>query len=272
MPLYANIGGSRKEINSLYANIDGAQKTMSAMYTNIDGAQKQIFSNQKSVKLATLTAGQSFYITDSEGFSEYKVLGLSKNETISSNPTCILAYRVNALSYDILDIVKNCATKWGEIYDGYAELPIDLEKNGLNGYINWARDVAYSYRMYTYHGYNGLSAEGYVFLGREDLVKDNTPYYGTLTFDQFGTNYRKDVVKTRYSSDVPCYYNRNYYEPGENVDWTTLYYSKSGNKENECYFHEDKTTGTKTFSSFPSSLYFRPHLVFRDQTVIITTS
>ena len=42
MGVYANIGGSSKQISSIYDNIDGTSKKLSALYANINGSKKNI--------------------------------------------------------------------------------------------------------------------------------------------------------------------------------------------------------------------------------------
>ena len=47
MPIYANIGGSSKQLTYYYANVGGTNKALSTVYSNIGGSNKIIFEGKK---------------------------------------------------------------------------------------------------------------------------------------------------------------------------------------------------------------------------------
>ena len=286
MPLYTNIGGTRKEITSIYPNVGGARKSMSAMYANIDGAQKQIFTNQKTVKLSTLSAGDSFYLTDSEGFSEYKLIKKAIDYTSGDDKpiNVILAMRVNALNVNIANTVKKIWSKYnGDYY-------ITEAINNVSAVRTYGTSVSsYFYSLYqvegnavsaTYHSGPPWTSSFRVFLGHECLINRNSSsgysvrelYFYRPWYNEFPT----DIVNTKSLSNVNCYYNSN--ERGSvsgDYDYTFYkYYVYNGSmKTISC--DGTSTNGidyTYTPHSYPSSLYFRPHVIFaanKEATILI---
>lgn len=293
MPLYTNIGGTRKELTSLYPNIGGARKSMAAMYANIDGAQKQIFTNQKTVQLSTLSAGDSFYLTDSEGFSEYKLLKKATDYTNgTSNPvSVIMAMRVNALDVNILSAIRT--DDFNHTYGVYyGDADITMAVNNLSAVSTYGSSVgSYMYNMFIpnqdgeyifYPGNYNHSAR--VFLGTERLINFNFTTENNsrdLTFYSPSlSSYPNDVVNTKSKTDVYCYYNHN--SEVDFSDSTCLdyryykYFVHSGTRSNaytRAYSSDVSAPSyTITHHSYPSSVYFRPHVIFaanKEVTILI---
>lgn len=291
MPLYTNIGGTRKELTSIYPNIGGARKSMAAMYANIDGAQKQIFTNRKTVQLSTLSAGDSFYLTDSEGFSEYKLIKKATDYTNgTSNPiSVIMAMRVNALDVDILSAVKEIEAV------NYGDVDVAQAVNSLSAVKTYKNSVgSYMYNMYIptegatvnngtwiLPSYNAVG----VFLGLEYLANYNiydsdATHYGLYFYTAAGNGTPSDIVNTKSKSDVYCYYNsnersdnsgssdldywyyKNFWHSGKFVSATRRKYSPTG----------DTSSYIIEYYSLPSALYFRPHVIFaanKEVTILI---
>lgn len=291
MPLYTNIGGTRKEITSLYPNIGGARKSMAAMYANIDGAQKQIFTNQKTVQLSTLSAGDSFYLTDSEGFSEYKLIKKATDYTSgSSSPiSVVMAVRVNALDVNILSAVKTSDSDQ-PVY--YGAPVITLAVNKLSAVSTYKNSInPYTYNMFIpnedgnyifYPGNYNYSAR--VFLGTERLINFNIATENMsrdLTFYSPSlSSYPNDVANTKSKSDVYCYYNHNTkvdFSDSTCLDYRYYrYFVHSGTRSNAYtrVYSSDVYAPSYTYThhGYPSSLYFRPHVIFaanKEVTILI---
>lgn len=293
MPLYTNIGGTRKELTSIYPNVGGARKSMAAMYANIDGAQKQIFTNQKTVQLSTLSVGDSFYLTDSEGFSEYTLLKKVTDYESASPVDAIMVRRVNALNVNIVSAVKEITVRnSGDPY-------ITNAVNSLSA-VKTYKDSLSSYFMYNMYipttdpatwyipdssTYNAVA----VFLGLERLANFNIYdsdanhrdlyFYGSL-FNGTPRGEPTDVVNTNKTSDVYCCYNNNSYTDNSGSSYLEYYYY-------QYYIHSGTTVWARaehysesvsspsytiTYTRFPSALYFRPHVVFaanKEVTILI---
>lgn len=49
MPVYANIGGTQKQLSAIYANVGGAQKQLSSLLANVGGVSQELMAQPISV-------------------------------------------------------------------------------------------------------------------------------------------------------------------------------------------------------------------------------
>lgn len=272
MSTYGNINGAQKEIKPWYTNIGGAQKTLSNIYANVNGAQKTIYTKQKTVSLSSLATGSKFWINDTEGFAEYEVLE-QINYYGYGTQIGVMCIRTNALNVNIINVVKDTYISSSVISPGATSITRNICSN-ISSYVSWASQKAYSYNAYNGRDDNGLSGASLdVYCGWEALDGGNDQYYTPRWFFYDNKAFLK-TVNTNNKLNVPCFYNNgsyDYYDDGDNgyLYYNDLYYYQSSQEKN-AYATYRSSSNTVEFSNMPTELYFRPCLVFRDQTVTTT--
>lgn len=235
MPIYANIGGSSKQLISIYSNMGGSQKEILSVYSNINSTSKEIFrkkyrygkytysfdhANINGVAEAGRMNEDNDVLADIDGeyvgsypdivkvFLNDFYVSKSYSATVNDSDSTVTVTLTNPLRVDVSDTHESYYFN-GNYYRC---------SSGINGY--WILENGQT--SYTSTGRSGYHIFGYYVtwfgIGWSSSVGGNEARYSNTIVSKF--EIIRKLTKTEYiDCDTKKYTSTNY------AGWSTLTYS-----------------------------------------------